>query len=85
MAQSVNCTSKSISPFDDVTYTCRCHFDIKPNNILLCPGPTGHPYDVQFKLGDLGSSVYCPLVDGEEEVYVKQGPGTQTYGTCVAH
>ncbi|KIX03656.1 uncharacterized protein Z518_07209 [Rhinocladiella mackenziei CBS 650.93] len=30
------------------------HQDIKPDNILVCSGPSGSPYDFKFKLGDLG-------------------------------
>ena len=65
-----------------LTRVSRCHFDLKPNNILLFPGESGRRFDFRLKLGDLGSSVHCPLIDDSPNAaaYALQKPGTRTYG-----
>lgn len=47
--------------------------------MLVFPGPTDSKYDLKFKLGDFGSSVFCVLHD-DKETYLQNYPGTRTYG-----
>jgi serine/threonine protein kinase len=58
----------------------RWHQDVKPRNILVVSNRSSNPYDVSFKLADLGLSHFKRTVEGGVIATDDDVSGTQTYG-----
>ncbi|OQU98398.1 Protein kinase domain-containing protein [Cladophialophora immunda] len=55
-----------------------CHFDIKPENILVFEKVPG--YHPRFKIGDFGAGVFnAPAKEGEHSRLTEEPKGTETY------
>ncbi|KAF2204802.1 kinase-like protein [Delitschia confertaspora ATCC 74209] len=54
------------------------HQDVKPSNILVCSGNQNSPYDVVFKLADMGLSHFTAVMKGEDAESI-DGYGTAMY------
>lgn len=63
----------------ELTYL-RWHQDVKPNNILILSGKSGHPYDVEFKLADLGLSHFKRTAKLNRGIVDRDIGGTKDYG-----
>lgn len=80
--------------FRTATDGFRWHQDIKPENILVCSDPSTSPYDVHFRLADLGLSHFrrekarCEQAQKQgqstlEDVRDKDAGGTREYGRAL--
>ena len=56
------------------------HQDIKPTNILVFSGDTDSPYDVHFKVGDLGLVHFKPVTCEPNDETDFDAFGTRAYG-----
>lgn len=58
----------------------RWHQDVKPNNILVLSGNSNYPYDVEFKLADLGLSHFKRTLKLDRKIVDSDVGGTKDYG-----
>ena len=58
----------------------RWHQDVKPRNILVLSGESNNPYDVQFKLADLGLSHFKRTAKLDRRIADSDIGGTKDYG-----
>ena len=58
----------------------RWHQDVKPSNILVFSGHSSHPYDVHFKLADLGLSHFKRTDKLSMSIADSDTGGTKDYG-----
>ena len=65
---------------EDFAYVSRWHQDIKPCNILVKSKKGSSPYDVKFKLADLGVSHFKRHVPSKGEATDRDTWGTRAYG-----
>ncbi|KAI2476234.1 SPS1 Serine-threonine protein kinase [Pyrenophora tritici-repentis] len=66
-------------PANAHSYQQGLHNDIKPDNILVSEPYGESPYDVFFKLSDLGLAGYVLASDSDHEVHSRDVHGTQMY------
>lgn len=59
------------------------HQDVKPKNILVLSGNGNSPYDVEFKLGDLGLSHFKRTLKMDRKIVDSDVGGTKDYGTVL--
>jgi len=69
---------------DDVNTQTRWHQDVKPANILVF-GNSESPYDVTFKLADLGLSHFSKVVAGKTDPTGEDLGGSRAYGMAISH
>jgi hypothetical protein len=53
---------------------------VKPKNILILSGKSNNPYDVKFKLGDLGLSHFKRTLKPDRMIVDGDVGGTKDYG-----
>lgn len=53
---------------------------MKPSNILVLSGKSAHPYDVEFKLADLGLSHFKRTLKLDQSIVDNDIGGTKEYG-----
>ena len=58
----------------------RWHQDVKPKNILVLSGDSNNPYDVEFKLADLGLSHFKRTLKLDRKIVDGDVGGTIDYG-----
>jgi hypothetical protein len=86
--ESFKGVSTHVSPWsltDDVNTQTRWHQDVKPANILVVLGNSESPYDVTFKLADLGLSHFSKVVAGETDPTGEDLGGSRAYGMAISH
>lgn len=65
---------------DIMLTSCRWHQDVKPKNILVIRGRSSNPYDVEFKLADLGLSHFQRTTAATTDAAARDTWGTREYG-----
>jgi hypothetical protein len=65
---------------DVMLTSCRWHQDVKPKNILVIRGGSANPYDVEFKLADLGTSHFQRTTAATTDAAGRDTWGTREYG-----
>jgi hypothetical protein len=65
---------------DNRLTSCRWHQDVKPKNILVIRGRSANPYDVEFKLADLGLSHFQRTTAATIDAAGRDTWGTREYG-----
>jgi hypothetical protein len=65
---------------DNKLTSCRWHQDVRPKNVLVIRGRSTNPYDVEFKLADLGLSHFQRTTAATIDAAGRDTWGTREYG-----
>ncbi|CAN9103286.1 unnamed protein product [Alternaria alternata] len=78
LIKPISCIHRLPDPHDQRSFRVGLHNDIKPDNILVSEMNNNSPFDVSYKLMDLGLAGFV-LADDSDETQIRDVHGTKMY------